>query len=126
MPDMPDTIWTIERHLAGQPAFAISLFHEFIATVEDIGPFTYAVSKTTITLKGSRRGFAGARPYRLGLRGYFDLQREVQGARITSVAPYTSGLFVHQFRVASSDQLDDQFAGWLREAYAVGEGAHLR
>jgi hypothetical protein len=121
----PDTNWTIGRHLAGQPEFAVRLFDEFIAMVEEIGPFTYAVSKTSITLKGTRRGFTGVRPYRSGLRGYFDLQREVEDARIISAAPYTSRLFVHHFRIASSDQLDDEFGGWLREAYAVGQGAHL-
>lgn len=117
--------WTIERHLAGQPAASVELFHRFIRMLEGIGPFTYAVSKTTITLKGERRGFAGARPDRAGLRGYLDLQREVHDRRITSVAPYTAKLFVHHFRVASLEDLDQDFQGWLREAYAVGGGAHL-
>ena len=93
--------------------------------MEGIGPFTYAVSKSSITLKGERRGFAGLRPYRDGVRGYLDLQREVRDARITSVAPYTKRLFVHHFRLTTADDLDDEFAGWLREAYAVGAGAHL-
>jgi hypothetical protein len=118
--------WTVERHLAGQPQFAVDLYRQFIATVEAIGPFTYAVSKTTITLKGERRGFAGARPFQGGVRGYFDLQREVQGLQIASVAPYTKRLYVHQFRLASPADIDDEFVGWLREAYAVGGGAHLR
>lgn len=118
--------WTVERHLAGQLTFAVELYHRFIEIVEGIGPFTYAVAKTTITLKGERRGFAGARPYRLGLRGYFDLQREVHDARIASVAPYTKRLFVHHFRIATADELDEEFTGWMREAYAVGGGAHVR
>jgi hypothetical protein len=121
-----DAEWTIERHLDGQPEFAVDLFHRFVATLSDIGPFAYAVSKSTITVKGTRRGFAGARPYRSGLRGYFDLQREVKDPRITSVSPYTNRLFVHHFRISSSDQIDEEFAGWLREAYAVGAGAHMR
>ncbi|MGK3954548.1 DUF5655 domain-containing protein [Microbacterium sp. I2] len=118
--------WTIARHLADQPEFAVELYHRFIEMVESIGPFTYAVSKTTITVKGERRGFAGPRPYRSGLRGYFDLQREVTDPRIISVSPYTQRLFVHQYRVASMDDLDEEFAGWLQEAYVVGNGAHLR
>jgi hypothetical protein len=117
--------WTIERHLDGQPAFAVDLYRSFIDLVAAIGPFTYAVSKTTITLKGTRRGFAGARPFRGGLRGYLDLQREVADPRFVSVAPYTSRLFVHHFRIATPDQLDDTFAGWVHEAYDVGQGAHL-
>jgi hypothetical protein len=126
MADAGADTWTVARHLAGQPAFAVDLYNEFIAMVEDIGPFTYAVSKTTITLKGARRGFAGARPDRSGLRGYFDLQRQVRDPRITSAAPYTQRLFVHHFRIRSPDEFDEEFAGWLHEAYDVGTGAHLR
>lgn len=118
--------WTVARHLHGQPDFAVRLYRQFIELVEAIGPFTYAVSKTTITLKGTRRGFAGARPDRGGVRGYFDLQREISGdSRILGVAPYTKKLFVHQFRVTDAEQFDEQFADWMREAYAVGAGAHL-
>lgn len=120
-----DREWTVARHLEGAPESAIALYQRFIHAVETIGPFTYAVSKTTITLKGSRRGFAGARPDRGGVRGYMDLQREVRDPRILSVAPYTKRLFVHQFRLTSPADLDDQFVQWLREAYAVGAGAHL-
>lgn len=117
--------WTIERHLDGQPEFAIALFDRFIALVSTFAPFTYAVSKSSITLKGSRRGFAGARPLAGGLRGYLDLQRAVTDRRIRSVSPYTQRLFVQQFQIAEAADLDEEFTGWLGEAYAVGEGMHL-
>lgn len=119
-----DGEWTIERHLEGRPEFAVSLFRRFIAIVDSIGPFTYSVSKSTVTLKGTRRGFAGARPVATGLRGYFDVQRAIADPRIRSVAPYTQRLFVHHFQVTTATELDDEFAGWLREAYAVGAGKH--
>jgi len=120
-----DGEWTIERHLQGAPASAVELYRLFIRAVGQIGPFGYAVSKTTITLKGSRRGFAGARPDRHGVRGYMDLQREVRGPQIISVSPYTKRLFVHHFRLTAPADIDDDFIGWLREAYAVGAGHHL-
>lgn len=117
--------WTVERHLAAGSDAGVALYRRFIALVERNGPFHYAVAKTTITLKGQRRGFAGARPKGDVLVGYFDIQREITDPRIGSAVPYTSRLFVHHFRVERLDQLDDDFAGWLAEAYAVGEGAHL-
>jgi hypothetical protein len=43
-----------------------------------------------------------------------------------AVAPYTKRLFVHHFRITSEAQLDDELAGWVREAYAVGQGFHLQ
>jgi hypothetical protein len=118
--------WTIEDHLRAKPAAAVQMYHRFIELVEQCGPFTLAVAKTTITLKGTRRGFAGARPTARGLlAGYFDLQRQVQDPRIIRVSPYTARLFVHQFRVSSIGELDDGFRELLCEAYQVGAGAHV-
>lgn len=118
--------WTTEDHLRDKPADGVAMYHRFIELVERCGPFTYAVSKTTITLKGTRRGFAGARPTGRGeLAGYFDLQRSVGDPRVISVSPYTARLFVHQFRISTLDELDDDFGALLCEAYQVGAGAHV-
>jgi hypothetical protein len=117
--------WTVEDHLAGKPESSVALYRQFVRMVEACGPFSYAVSKTSITFKGSRRGFAGARPDATGLRGYFDLQRAVEDPRITNVSAYTKRLYVHHYRLREPAELDDTFAGWIREAYAVGAGAHL-
>ena len=122
---MTDAAWTVERHLLGRPPEIIALYHRFIELASACGPFTYSVSKSAITLAGTRRGFAGAKPGNNALRGYLDLQREVADPRITRSSPYTRRLYVHQFRIAAPGELDEEFAGWLREAYQVGAGAHL-
>jgi len=119
------TEWTVDDHLRGRPPEVVRLYDLFVGLIEACGPFEVSVSKTAITFKGSRRGFAGAKPTARGLDGYLDLQRRVQDPRIRRAAPYTRRLFVHQFRVSTPEQLDDEFAGWVREAYGVGQGAHL-
>jgi hypothetical protein len=48
------------RHLQGKRPEVVALYHRFIELAQACGPFTYAVSKSAITLKGTRRGFAGA------------------------------------------------------------------
>jgi Domain of unknown function (DUF5655) len=123
---VPADEWTVERHLEGMPDEVVDLFWSFIALVEACGPFTYSVAKTAITLKGERRGFAGAKPKARWLDGYLDLQRQVVAdERIRSASPYTKRLWVHQFRIVEPKQLDPEFAEWIGEAYAVGAGAHL-
>jgi hypothetical protein len=117
--------WTVEDHLRDKPATVVALYRRFVELVQACGPFDSAVSKTAITFKGSRRGFAGAKPKAQSLDGYLDLQRRVEDPRIRSAAPYTKRLVVHQFRVSALEQLDEEFAGWVREAYQVGQGAHL-
>jgi hypothetical protein len=118
--------WTVADHLRDKPADGVALYERFVELVAACGPFTYAVAKTTITVKGTRRGFAGARPTDKGqLVGYLDLQRVVSDPRIRNAAPYTKRLFVHHFRVSDLAELDEEFAGWVAEAYQVGAGAHL-
>jgi hypothetical protein len=121
-----DQEWTVERHLIGKPPEVVAMYRRFIELAERCGPFTYAVAKSAITLKGVRRGFAGAYPGKQRLDGYIDLQRVVSDPRIRRASPYTKKLFVHHFRITSLDELDDEFGGWLAEAYQVGQGAHLR
>jgi hypothetical protein len=117
--------WTVADHLAGKPDEIVALYRRFIALVGECGPFSYRVTKTAITVKGSRRGFAGAKPTKRSLDGYLDLQRELRDPRIQRASPYTKRLFVHHFRVTSLDQLDREFGGWIREAYDVGAGGHV-
>ena len=122
---MSQTVWTVDDHLRGLDPAVIRLYERFVELVEACGPFEVSVAKTAITFKGSRRGFAGAKPKNHWLDGYLDLQRRLKDPRIRSASPYTKRLFVHQFRVTALDQLDEEFAGWVREAYEVGEGRHL-
>ena len=103
----------------------MALYRRFVEMLAECGPFSYSVTKTTITFKGGRRGFAGARPTRRGLSVYLDLQRVIEDRRVISAAPYTRRLFVHQIRLTAPEDLDEGFRGWVREAYAVGQGAHL-
>ena len=122
---MSDDAWTIDDHLRGKPAASLALYDAFVALVAACGPYTISVSTSSITFKGVRRGFAGAKPDARGLTGYLDLQRPVEDPRLGSAAPYESRLFVHRFRVTQASELDETFAGWVGEAYAVGRGDHL-
>src|SRR5438132_9980599 len=114
--DIPE--WTVERHLEGKPREVMNMYRRFVEVIAACGPSTLAVSKTGISFKGVRRGFAGAKPKVQSLDGYLDLQRVVQDRRFLRASPYTKRLFVHQFRITTLDQLDDTFAGWVKEAYA--------
>jgi hypothetical protein len=116
---------TVMDHLLGKPERSVTLYRAFVELVAACGDYTVSPSKTTITFKGARRGFAGARPDNHGLVGYLDLQRQVADLRIKSVSPYTKRLFVHHYRISEQAELDDEFAAWVREAYTVGQGAHL-
>lgn len=126
---MPDAhgSWTVEDHLRDAPAEHVQLYRAVEAAIHDCGPVTVSPSKTTITFKGRRRGFIGARPTRRGVQGYLDLTRSLVGDdRILSSSPYTNRLRVNQYRLTTLADLDDTFTAWIHEAYRVGQGDHLR
>ena len=125
---MPDAEgrWTVEDHLRDAPQESVALYRAVEAAIRACGPVVLSPARTTITFKGPRRGFAGARPTRQGVRGYLDLTRSLAGdPRILSSSPYTGRLHVNQYRLTSPADLDETFLGWLEEAYGVGQGEHL-
>lgn len=119
--------WTVEDHLNTGNEDTVALFEKIRALIDSFGPGSISVSKTTVTFKGTRRGFAGARPTDRAVVGYLDLMRQLPADhRITRAAPYGRNLYVHHYRLRDETELDEQFTSWLRDAYAVGCGAHLQ
>lgn len=117
----------IKQHMENGTPNSRAMYDRLVEILDEIGPYTIHPAKSTITFKGTRRGFCGAHPKQDSLIGYFDLTRALESdPRIRSVSPYTKKLFVHHFRIASIDEMDETFQGWIREAYRVGQGDHLK
>ncbi|HEX9386482.1 MAG TPA: DUF5655 domain-containing protein [Anaerolineales bacterium] len=122
---MSPKIYTTNDHLLGKDPAVVSLYEHFVELVQACGPFEYVVGKDGIAFKGQRRNIAVAKPKSRWLDGVLVLPRPLYDPRIRAAQPYTKRLFGNQFRVTKLDQLDDEFANWVREAYQVGEGQHL-
>src|SRR4051794_9066251 len=71
--------WTVDDHLRGADPASVDLFRAVEQLIRSFGPVSLSVSKTTITFKGTRRGFAGAKPTKHGVEGYLDLPRSLVG-----------------------------------------------
>ena len=117
-------MWTVDDHRRGKPAEAIELFNRFMAAVQACGPLDVQILERQIVLHGRRRIFASVRPTAQGLRGHLNLSRRVDDPRFTAAEPLTKRLFFHRFTLSSAAELDEEFVGWIREAYAIGQGAH--
>jgi Domain of unknown function (DUF5655) len=114
--------WTVEQHLEGADERALDLYRRFVAIVEESGPYELAPTARQIGIRGSRRIFAGVRLTKRGLEGYLDLPRHVESPVFHHVSPYTKKLSVHHFVVERPEQLDGNFADYVRESHAVGRG----
>jgi hypothetical protein len=122
-----DGVWTVEDHLRDALAEHVALYRLIEQHLLGLGDVSLSVSKTTITFKGRRRGFAGARPTPRGVQGYLDLTRPLEGdPRIRRADPYTKRLFVNHYLVTAEADVDETFRSWLEEAWRVGQGEHLK
>jgi hypothetical protein len=111
--------------LAGATPAVVALFGRFVALARSCGDVVFEIQRDRAVLRGSRRVFASARPVTGtggGLDGHLNLPRRLDDPRIRRIAPLTSRLLIHHYVVTTPADLDDTFAGWLREAYAVGNG----
>ena len=114
--------WTVEQHLEGADERALDLYRRFVAIVEASGPYELAPTARQIGIRGSRRIFAGVKLTKRGLEGYLDLPRQVESPVFHHVSPYTKKLSVHRFVVERPEQLEGEFADYVRESHAVGRG----
>jgi hypothetical protein len=60
------------------------------------------------------------------LDGHVVLARRLPHPRFRGIETFSPRNHVHYFRLTSTDDIDDDFRAWLREAYAVGCQEHLR
>jgi Domain of unknown function (DUF5655) len=116
----------IGQHMDNGTPESRAMYLRLLEILDVLGTYTIHPAKSTITFKGSNRGFCGAHPKKDKLVGYFDLTRALPSdQRLSSVSPYTKKLFVHQFRLKNIEEMDQTFISWIEEAFAVGNGRHL-
>ena len=65
-------------------------------------------------------------PRRDWLNGHLVLARRIDSPRFLRIEALSPRNVVHAFRLAGPGEVDQEFAGWLAEAYRVGAQEHLR
>jgi hypothetical protein len=113
-------------YLAGRPETSVGMFWRFVELSRAAGTETFELQNGPIVLCGSRRIFATVRVRHADLDGMLVMTRRLADRRIRRADDFRGALKLNRFRVGSLSDLDDDFAGWLAEAAAVGDGAHLR
>jgi hypothetical protein len=114
----------LEAHFDGCAASVRETFGRILAVVDKLGPVTVLAEKTRIALH-ERMSFAAFAPRKRWLSGHLVLARRVDSPRFHKIEVYSPRNVLHAFRLASPTDVDAEFAGWLAEAYRVGEQRHL-
>lgn len=114
----------LEAHFEGRDPSVELLFRDLVALVRRCGPVTVIAEKTRIAFQ-VRISFMAVAPRQMHLRGHFVFARRVPSPRFQKIETISARNHVHHFCLESPEELDAEFAGWVREAYAVGRQEHL-
>ena len=105
----------------------MAAFRALVAAARRNGPVTVLPEKTRIAFQ-VRMSFAAFTLKKHLLHGHVVLARRRDSARFTKIWGPSRRNQVHEFRLRGPDDVDDvdeEVADWLREAYAVGQQKHL-
>ena len=114
----------VDTHFAGTDPHVRQTFDYIVDVVRESGPVLVLAEKSRIALQ-VRMSFAGFVPRKRWLTGHLILARRVASPRFDKVEVYSPRNVLHAFRLRSPTEVDDEFRGWLAEAYRVGAQRHL-
>ncbi len=111
--------YTVQSHLDNASPQVGELYERFVELVNNCGEVIIEATKTSIAFK-SPGLFTVVHFQKKGLKVGFWLPRRIDHPRITRNEAITPQEYVHDVKIISLDDLDDQLQNWLCEAYAVG------
>lgn len=116
---------SLESHFAGKSAKVRKMFDALVTMIRKCGPVKVLPEKTRIAFQ-VRMSFIAVQVRRNYLIGHFVFARRLEHSRFLRVETFSPRNHLHAFRLESMAELDEEFAAWVSEAYAVGEQKHMR
>jgi hypothetical protein len=107
--------FTVEQLLEGKPPEAVELFERLAEMIQGYGAVVVSPTKTRVLYK-VRTVFASVGVSKGWLDVVFVLGRRLKHRRIKKAQEEYPGI-VHFLRVERAEDIDDDLAGWLEEAY---------
>jgi hypothetical protein len=114
----------LDRHFIGKSPLVRDTFERILEVVSTLGPVEVLAEQTRVALH-VRMSFVALTPRRRWLDGHLVLARHVDSHRFRRIEVFSPRNVLHAFRLTGPDDVDQEFIGWLREAYAVGAQRHL-
>ena len=111
--------YSLEEHLAGKEPVVRELYDLLFRSLKQFGPVRAFPVKTRIVFQAEVQ-FAAAVPRKRWLDGYLWLRRQAAHPRIHKIEMGIFRDYGHVFRLAHSDDLDEDLIDLLHEAYMLG------
>jgi hypothetical protein len=112
-------LFDIERHFVDKDTFARPTFERVCEVLNACGDYTILGQKTWIAFQG-RSLFAFLKPKRIGVEATVVLELPIASPRIVKQESFSSRKEMYRIILRSMDDLDDEFLGWLSDAYSAG------
>ena len=116
--------YTLASHFAGKPPAVRAIFDKLRRVAESNGPIVVLPEKTRIAFQ-VRMSFAAFVVRKNWIDGHVVLARRLENPRFRRIETFSPRSHLHAFRFESAEEIDDEVAVWLAEAYRVGEQRHL-
>jgi len=115
---------TLASHFAGKPKNVRVIFDKLLEVAKKSGPVTVLPEKTRIAFQ-VRMSFAAFVIRQNWVDGHVVLARRLENPRFRRIKTFSPRNHLHAFRFEKVEEIDDEVAAWLVEAYRVGEQRHL-
>ncbi len=115
----------LDRHFAKRSPELRALFDALAKAVKLCGPADVLSEKTRIAFH-RRMSFLSVYPRKDHLILGFVLAERIEHPRFEAVQTFSPRNHLHNLRLRSIGEIDDEFREWIRAAYEVGEQRHLR
>jgi hypothetical protein len=113
----------VEAHFARSRAPVREAYDAALSVVRALGPVEVLAERSRIAWH-VRMSFAAFQPRVAWLDGHLVLAREAASPRWRRIQVFSARNVLHAFRLVGPEDVDDEFAGWLAEAYDVGAQRH--
>ena len=118
--------YSVSEFLEGKSARAIELYNYFLNEYKIIGPITLHVLKSRIAFMVKVR-FSGVN--KLGkdyIQGALWLKEKIVSDKFYKIEFIPPNNYIYHFRISDESFIDDEFKGYMKMAYEIGERKHIK
>ena len=116
---MTETTYTSDALFTGKDAVVQAIYTRLLEALRTLGPFQEEPKKTSIHLSRTA-SFAGVHPRKSYL--YLNIRTDalIESPRIVKSEQVSKNRFHNELKLSSSDEIDKELLGWLKDAYMLG------
>jgi hypothetical protein len=116
---MTDTTYSSDALFVGKDDVVRSIYHRLLEVLRTIMSFEEEAKKTSIHLVHTV-AFAGVHPRKNYLILNLRTDAPIESPRISKTEQVSKNRFHNELKIASTNEIDEELLGWLKEAYSLG------